>query len=128
MSLLSGGRARWVLLGAIAVGLAAEGIAYASIPDAGGVIHGCYQKNSGQLRIIDTDTGGACLGSETPLGWSQTGPTGTTGPTGATGPTGPQGPGASSFKTTLPQDGAFHDLLVEISPGSVDSAEATTSN
>jgi hypothetical protein len=28
------------------MGLAAAGIAYASIPDGNGVIHGCYQKNS----------------------------------------------------------------------------------
>jgi hypothetical protein len=34
--------------------LVAGGIAYATIPDAGGVIHGCYQKNQGTLRVIDT--------------------------------------------------------------------------
>jgi hypothetical protein len=35
------------------IGLAAAGIAYASIPDANGVIHGCYSKDNGSLRAID---------------------------------------------------------------------------
>ena len=63
--------------------LVAGGIAYATIPDASGVIHGCYNK-TGQatLRVIDTDKGQACSSSETPLNWSQTGPTGPQGPTG----------------------------------------------
>jgi hypothetical protein len=37
-------------LGAIAI---ASGIASATIPDAGGVIHGCYNTKSGVLRVID---------------------------------------------------------------------------
>jgi hypothetical protein len=70
---------------AVAV-LVAGGIAYATIPDAGGVIHGCYQKNQGALRVIDTDKAQACSSSETPLNWSQTGPQGVQGPPGPTGP------------------------------------------
>lgn len=75
-----------------AVGLAAGGVAYATIPDSGGVIHGCYQKNEGQLRVIDPSAGGACRSSESALSWSQTGPQGPQGPNGPAGPAGPQGP------------------------------------
>jgi len=94
------GRGGKVLV-ALAVGGAIFGIAaavQASIPDASGVIHGCYQKVNGQLRVIDTDKGQTCNPSELQLQWSQTGPKGATGPTGATGPkgatgaTGPEGP------------------------------------
>ena len=83
---------------AIVVALAVGGIAYANIPDAGGVIHGCYQKNQGTLRVIDTEKAQACSNSETQLNWSQTGPQGSQGiqgqqgiqgPKGDTGPTGP---------------------------------------
>ena len=65
--------------------LVAGGIAYATIPDGGGVIHACYQKNQGALRVIDTDKAQTCSSSESPLIWSQTGPQGA-GPPGPTGP------------------------------------------
>ena len=53
-------RARWFLLGAVAGGaLAAGAVGYAAIPDSGGVIHGCYQKVNGQLRVIDHDQDGS---------------------------------------------------------------------
>jgi hypothetical protein len=95
-----GGR---VLL-AVVVGGATFGIAsavQASIPDASGVIHGCYHRTAnpgvrpGALRVIDTSLGQSCYGDENPLNWNAngtTGPTGVTGPTGPTGPAGPTGP------------------------------------
>jgi hypothetical protein len=56
------------------------GIAYASIPDSGGMIHGCYANKDGSLRVIDTGAGGACdPKKETPLNWNQKGPTGPSG-------------------------------------------------
>jgi hypothetical protein len=74
----------------------------ASIPDANGVIHGCYNTSLahgsplGDLRVIDTSRpDGNCASWEAPLNWNQrgvTGPTGKRGPTGARGPTGPRGP------------------------------------
>ena len=76
-----------VIIGALVLG----GIAYANIPDAGGVIHGCYKKsspNQGTLRVIDTEKAQTCLSSETSLSWSQTGPQG---PQGIQGPQGPSG-------------------------------------
>jgi hypothetical protein len=55
------------------------GIAYATIPDSAGVIHGCYRTQSGQLRVIDS---GGCSPSEAALNWNQTGPAGPPGPSG----------------------------------------------
>ena len=67
----------------------------ASIPDASGVIHGCYNTSlahgnpTGALRVIDTaKPNGNCASWETALNWNQKGaigPTGANGPTGATG-------------------------------------------
>jgi hypothetical protein len=97
-SLSRGGR----LVLALAVGGAVFGIAtavQASIPDASGVIHGCYNTSLahgnplGALRVIDTaKPNGNCASWEAPLNWSAKGVTGATGPTGARGPTGPTGP------------------------------------
>jgi hypothetical protein len=88
-----------MLLGAailvVALGCAA---AYASIPDPGGVIHGCYVPVSGKLTLIDTATTPSCPSGTTPLDWNlagATGPQGLAGGAGAKGPggdTGPQGP------------------------------------
>jgi len=75
-----------VVAGALMV---AGGIAYATIPDSGGVIHGCYDKSWGTLRVIDTGKPQTCTKFESPLSWSQTGPQGSQGPQGPTGPTGP---------------------------------------
>lgn len=80
---------------AIAIGTAAACMltaggwltAYASIPDSSGVIHGCYNKGSGSLRVIDTSVS-TCHGGATPLDWSQTGPQGPQGPQGPAGPAG----------------------------------------
>ena len=77
--LFAGGAAALAAAGAVA--------AYASIPDSGQVIHGCYQRESGQLRVIDTDRGQSCRPSERALDWNQQGPKG------APGPPGPPGPG-----------------------------------
>lgn len=58
---------RWSLI-AIAVAIGATGgIAYASIPDAGGVIHTCYTKSSGAWRVIDTDAGQSCTSRQVAL-------------------------------------------------------------
>ena len=91
---------------ALALALAAVlaalgGVAWASIPGPEGIIHGCYQKRGGQLRVIDTAKHGRCGRREDELNWEEVGPPGprggtgargATGPKGATGPTGPQGP------------------------------------
>ncbi|HEY7276009.1 MAG TPA: hypothetical protein VH594_08590 [Trebonia sp.] len=82
-----------MIVAVVAVVLGLGGVAWASIPDSSGVIHGCYQKEHGQLRVIDTDKQHqSCNHSEIAVSWSQTGPQGATGPQGPAGPTGPQGP------------------------------------
>lgn len=73
--------------GALAVG---SGIAYATVP-SGGVVHGCYAKSGGRLRVVDAGAAG-CKAKETPLDWNVQGPTGPKGEVGATGPVGPAGP------------------------------------
>jgi len=95
---------RWLvlatLIAAAAVFAGLGAIAYASIPDAGGVIHGCYKTNKGDLRVIDPSAGGSCQSSETPLDWSQTGPQGPQGPQGPMGPPGPEGSGHAFTATS----------------------------
>jgi hypothetical protein len=65
--------------GVLALALGAA-IAVGAIPDSGGVIHGCYQKRSGRLRVIDPATGQLCTRHESELSWNQRGPQGNPGP------------------------------------------------
>ena len=80
-----------VAIAATGVVLLASGIAYATIPDANGVISGCYQKSGGSLRVIDGSVTN-CAKSETALNWNVQGAQGPAGPPGPAGPQGPQGP------------------------------------
>ena len=75
------GLALSVVLGALALG----SFAFGAIPDGTGAIHGCYDKQSGSLRVTDTatNTPKACSAKEAPLAWSQQGPAG---PQGDPGP------------------------------------------
>ncbi len=71
-------------------------VAKATIPDASGVIHGCFKTLAGKLRVIDPTAGGTCSFSETSLDWNLQGPQGSQGPQGPQGLQGPQGPPGSS--------------------------------
>ena len=51
-------------------------VTWATIPDATGVIHGCYQANSGNLRVIDSPSQG-CRAHETSIDWNTGGVTNT---------------------------------------------------
>jgi hypothetical protein len=51
--------------------LAGGALAWASIPDSGGTIQGCYASN-GTLRVVDTDLGQSCKSNEKALDWSAT--------------------------------------------------------
>jgi len=98
-----GRRGVLIVIGGLAGIAIAGGVAYATIPDAGGVVHLCY-KDNGDLRVIDPAAAkkdSACKNNETALDVDQhgqpgpagpAGPKGDTGATGAQGPTGPQGP------------------------------------
>jgi hypothetical protein len=60
--------------------VALGGVAYATIPDSDGTIHGCYQRTNGVLRVVES--AGDCRSRERALDWNQQGPTGATGPQG----------------------------------------------
>jgi hypothetical protein len=88
---------------------AGTGVALATIPGHGtGVLHGCYSKTTGDLRLIDPSAHQHCRRGELAVSWNQTGPQGapglrgprgvqgaqgSKGDTGTTGPQGPPGPG-----------------------------------
>jgi hypothetical protein len=90
--------------------VAIGGAAFAAIPDSNDVIHGCYDRGSGALRVIDT--GGkpprTCVGREAPISWNQQGPTGDAGATGPTGPAGQVGP--DTVGTTDVIDGSLRSI------------------
>ena len=64
------------LLGAAAT-LAIGSVAWATIPDASGVIHACVK--NGAPRIIDTEAGESCKATEQALEWNQAGQPGSPG-------------------------------------------------
>lgn len=84
-------RGQRIAVGAAAFAVGLGIIAYASIPDANGVIHGCYKRASGALRVIDEGVA-QCDANEIPLTWNRTGLVGPAGPQGPQGLQGPQGP------------------------------------
>jgi hypothetical protein len=105
MKIIPKGRVAALLTAAVAAAvLAGTGIAYASIPDSGGTIHGCYSK-SGSLSVIDTDAGQACAKGETALNWNQTGPQGPAGPAGPAGPSTAGAGGLDVIEVTGPPSG-----------------------
>jgi hypothetical protein len=95
----------WIVLVVAAAVAAAVGIAHATIPDQGGVIHGCYGRN-GQLRVIDAPTE-SCRADETALNWNQAGQPGPQGPAGSTGPAGPGTLNSAAVATAPYQDLPF---------------------
>ncbi len=93
------------VIAAIVLGVVvAAGVAKATIPDSGGVIHACYKQSSGAVRVIDQGAGGACKPSEAPLDWPQQAPAGPQGLQGSAGPaggSGPQGPAGLTGATVV---------------------------
>ena len=78
----------------IALFLAVGGVAAASIPGHGGVVHVCYQKSGGGLRIVDTAKRGAagkCGKREHAISWTRQGVGGIQGLKGLQGSQGLQG-------------------------------------
>jgi hypothetical protein len=124
----------------LAVFFAVGGGAYAasSIVGPSGVIHGCYAKKNGALRLVAANKN--CSRKELPIALEEMGPpgprgvrgapgpkgaagakgaagptgttgaSGATGPTGTTGPKGEPGPQASSFATSVAQELGVTDL------------------
>ncbi len=54
-----------------------------------GLIHGCYDKDSGRLRVVDVER--RCASDERSIVWSERGRRGDAGPRGQAGPAGPAG-------------------------------------
>src|SRR5438876_5169667 len=77
-------RARWIVVLGVAAA-AGAGVSYAAIPAGNGVINGCFNKNSGALRVTDPQTNqpAGCSTKETALAWNQQG---LPGPKGDPGP------------------------------------------
>ena len=101
---------------------AVGGVAYSSIPDAQGVIHGCYADGRGVLRVIDTAGSGACETGETALDWNQQGQPGLNGHPGAPGPQGPPGAALTYGKSrpgpvALPSPGQVKTIATLSVPG-----------
>jgi len=73
------------------------------------VIHGCYSKFRGHLRIVKNPK--QCKRWETPISWNRQGQRGEQGPTGPEGPAGPQGPAGEALSRSLAEqrcaDGQF---------------------
>jgi hypothetical protein len=99
-------RTKWIVsvVGALAV---AGAIAYAAIPDPGGVIHGCYSKANGILRVIDPSSS-SCSSKEVAIAWNQAGPA---------GPAEPAGPPRQA-----PSSAASHFVVYNL----LDGAQKTT--
>ena len=107
-----------VVLIAVAVTAAAGGVAYATIPSAGGVIAACYAntgslfQKAGVVRVIDPSKGQGCGSGETALSWNQRGPAGPQGPQGPKGDTGPPGPQGPKGDTGPPGPGGISAYYV----------------
>jgi hypothetical protein len=63
---------RWKAIAVAAIGGLAlgSGLAWATIPDSNGVVHGCYKNVGGALRVIDPGGGGSCHAGETAFDWA----------------------------------------------------------
>jgi len=91
---------------------ALAGIAYASIPDGGGVVHTCYGPGN-TWRPIDFPKE-QCKSNETALNLNQTGPQGPQGIPGAQGAPGPKGDkgDAGSFSGTFASPNGLFSISV----------------
>lgn len=100
-------------------------VAFAVIPDANGVIHGCYRTSgaqSGSLRVIDSPAQ-TCNSNETAISWNQTGPQG------PQGPTGPQGPaGSAQFGSLFSLAGATDLVSLDLRYRDLTNSDFTNTN
>lgn len=112
-TILRSSRARLALAAAGFVA-AVAGIAYGAIPDAAGVIHGCYRTSTddqkGQLRVVSGPE--SCRNNELPIEWSVTGPPGDPGPPGPPGEDGEDGEDGDPFSGTFTSPNGQYSLSV----------------
>jgi len=73
---------RWkAALGGLVFAVAVTVVVRATIPDAAGVIHGCYSKPGSNLYVVDSAVS-TCKNGDTALTWNVQGPPGPVGPMG----------------------------------------------
>jgi hypothetical protein len=103
-------RRRLMIVGlAVAVLLGGGLIAQAAIPDAQGMIHGCYKLNNpakGSVLVVDSETGGTCPSGFAVLNWRQGVPLALF------------DPNVAGSVLQVPADGELHAFHVECGPGS----------
>jgi hypothetical protein len=63
-----------MVVAVVGVVIGLGGVAFATIPDSTGTIHGCYGKSNGNLRVVESASD--CRSNETALPWNQQGPPG----------------------------------------------------
>src|SRR5687768_10654607 len=66
-----------------------------------GIITVCYNRSSGEVKVIDKQAGQTCPPRSIELHWNQTGPEGPQGPPGLQGPQGQQGATGQTGQTGL---------------------------
>lgn len=121
----------WRLPAAVIVVLGLAGGAYAAIPDAAGVVHGCYKlsggEQGGQLRVVGDPE--SCRRNEAPIQWNEQGVAGPAGPAGVDGADGQNGQdgrdGADGSGPTVAQLAAGHHQC-PAGGAAITDAEGTT--
>jgi hypothetical protein len=101
------------------VGLRHHGVAVAAIPGPAAVIHGCYTKKTGSLRVLPR--GRTCARSESAIAWNQTGPIG---PRGFAGPAGIPGTNGTNGKNGTNGANGATNLIVRTHAVTAQSAES----
>lgn len=92
-----------IAVAAVALATLVGGVAYATIPDGSGIIHACYTKSGGVLRVIDSSSA-SCGAKETALDWNRQGPPGPQGLEGEPGP-------SNAYYTTEPEQRPLPDTV-----------------
>jgi hypothetical protein len=94
-----------LIISIIALVLGMGGFAVAAIPDSSGVLHGCYKKKKGTLRLV---SGSKCKKSEKSVSWNQKGQAGANGAAGAKGDKGDKGDaGPNAQHALVKEDGTI---------------------
>jgi hypothetical protein len=99
-------RSRLVAAGLVLGGVVSGGLLFATIPDQAGVLHGCYSRSGGTVRVIDNSVT-TCKASETALRWNVTGPKGDEGVPGTPGAPGSPGDRGPSDAYVVDRNGNF---------------------
>jgi hypothetical protein len=98
-------------MGALALIISLCGVGFAAIQDSSGVLHACYAKSGGDVRLVKASK--KCAKGEKATTWNQKGATGPAGQRGATGPLGVAGSnGANGIDGSAGQAGSAGPGLI----------------